>query len=98
MLWPPSIMRLHLAGPRRRLRLWLPIVLVWPLVLLVGIALAPLVVLLALLLWPAGKGRAVLLLGPWLFYAFCCLRGAHVRVAADPGKPGAGGGVLVAFF
>ena len=62
MTWPPSIMRLHLAGRKRTLRLWLPIVLVWPLALVLGIALAPLALLAALLLgltpyWLRGRRR-----------------------------------------
>ena len=98
MVWPPSIMRLHLPGSKRAWRLWLPVVLVWPVVLLVGIALAPLIVVLGLVLGPAGKGRTVMLLGPWLFYAFCCLRGARLRIGAGGGKAGGDGGVLIAFW
>ena len=98
MVWPPSIMRLHLPGSRGPWRLWLPVVLVWPVVLVVGVALAPLIVLLGLVLWRSGKGRAVMLLGPWLFYVFCCLRGARLRVDKGGGGSGADQGVLIAFW
>ena len=97
MTWPPSILRLHLAGRKRTVRLWLPIVLVWPIALVLGIALAPLALLAALLLAPGGKGKSVILLGPWLFYTFCCLRGTRVQVAG-PGENGDGhNAVFIAF-
>ena len=97
MTWPPSVMRLHLAGPKRTWRLWLPIVLVWPIALALGVALAPLVLLAALLLAPRGKGRSAILLGPWLFYTFCCLRGLRVQVAGDGGNGDDRNGVFIAF-
>lgn len=97
MTWPPSIMRLHLAGRKRTLRLWLPIVLIWPFALLLGIALAPLVLLAALVLGPSGKGKSAILLGPRLFYTFCCLRGMRVQVAGH-GDNGCGkDSVFIAF-
>jgi hypothetical protein len=54
--------------------------LIWPLVLAIGILLAPLVVLVALVLWPFGRGRRLLLAGPLLFRVFCALRGLSVEV------------------
>ena len=81
MIWPPSIVRIH-AGKdgERRPAVWLPLVVMWPPALAVGILLAPLVALVALLLWPFGKGKGVLLLGPLAFHAFCRLRGLRVRL------------------
>ena len=97
MIWPPSIMRLHLAGRKRTLRLWLPIVLVWPFALVLGTALAPLVLLAALCMGPRGKGKSAILLGPWLFYTFCCLRGMRVQVAGPGRNDNGHNGVFIAF-
>ena len=98
MTWPPTIMRLHLVGRRRAIRLWLPIVLVWPIALALGIAFAPLILLAAVLLWPRGSRCTVILLGLWLFYTFCCLRGLRVRVAGRGRNLSTTGDVLIAFY
>lgn len=85
MTWPPSLARIRIAeGGRCKLDLWLPLMVVWPALLALGVVLAPAVVVVALVLWPSGKGRAVLLAGPLAFWFFCTLRGLCVAVE----KPG----------
>jgi len=46
----------------------------------VAIVLAPLVLLAALILWPLGWGKPLLLSGPMLFGVFCALRGLEVNL------------------
>ena len=81
MIWPPSVMRVRLVkAGRKRCSLWLPLILIWPIVLALGIALSPIVAIVALALWPTGAGRPILLLGPRLFVLFCRLRGLRVEI------------------
>ena len=81
MIWPPSVARIRIVERgRTKARLWLPLILIWPPVLLLGVLLSPVIVVAALVLWPSGKGRAVLLAAPLAFYAFCALRGLRLDV------------------
>ena len=70
MIWPPSLLGFRIGGVKWRFGLWLPLFLVW----------LPLVFLLALLMWPKGWGKTLLLTGPWLFRMFCALRGLVIDV------------------
>ena len=77
---PPSLLRVRVQNSKRRFGLWLPLFLIWPLVVLFALALFPLVLVLAALLWRKGWGRPVLLAGPTFFRLFCALRGLVVNV------------------
>ena len=80
MIWPPSLLGFRIRNANRGFGLWLPLFLIWPVIVLVALALLPLVLLLSLLLWPSGWGRTVLLTGPWFFRVFCALRGLVIDV------------------
>ena len=80
MIWPPSLLGFRIRGVRRGFGLWLPLFLIWPLLVLAALVMLPLAFLLALLLWPKGWGRTLLLTGPWFFRMFCALRGLAVDV------------------
>ncbi len=80
MNYPPLLLRLGICGQRRRFSLWLPLFLVWPVAAAVAIVLAPLVLLLALILWPLGLGKLALLSGPLLFGVLCALRGLELNL------------------
>lgn len=80
MIWPPSLLGIRIGRETRGFRLWLPLFLIWPPVLLLALAFLPLVLLLSLMLWPAGWGRTILLTGPWFFRMFCALRGLIIDV------------------
>lgn len=80
MTFPPSLLRLRLHTPERAWpTLWLPLFLVWPLLLLVFVPLALVVLLVAIVLNPRQTARAFELAGV-LFAAVCGLRGLHVDV------------------
>ena len=51
--------------------------------MLVALAFYPLVILMALLLWPLGWGKTMLLTGPWLFRMFCALKGLAIDVKSE---------------
>ncbi len=80
MIWPPSLLGLRIGNAKRGFGLWLPLFLVWPPFVLAALAMFPLVLLLALLLWPLGRGRTLLLTGPWFFRMFCAMRGLVIDV------------------
>ena len=80
MTFPPSLLRVRVQTHRRRVGLWIPLILIWPFVLLLGILLYPLVIVAAIIFWPRGWGRPILLLGPLLFGLFTAIRGLEVRV------------------
>ncbi len=80
MMFPPSILRLHIQDSHRRLTLWLPLFILWPPIALAALLLFPVVLLLAALLWPTGWGKRLLLIGPRLFGLYCSIRGFRVNV------------------
>lgn len=80
MILPPSILRLRIRGEGHRFGLWLPLILVWPIFLALALALAPLVLVTAAVLWPMGWGRSLLLVGPAIVRIFCSLRGLEIDV------------------
>ena len=80
MMWPPSLLRLRIRNGKHRFGLWLPLFIVWPPVVLMGLALLPFVLALSALLWPTGLGRPLLLVGPRFFGLFCSFRGLTIDV------------------
>jgi hypothetical protein len=80
MNFPPMLMRLKIIDGDRRINLWLPIFLVWLLILLVAIIISPLICLAVILLWPWGWGEMLLLLGPAVYRVLCALRGLQVDI------------------
>ncbi len=80
MNWPPLIMRLRILNKDRNIRFWLPLFLVYPILFIFALLLAPLVLIAGLILWPWGWGRTLLLSGPYLFRVIYALRGLEVNV------------------
>ncbi len=80
MILPPSIMRIKIGEKEKGFRLWLPLFLLWPVVLLVALLLAPFILVGAVVLWPKGWGRPLLLVGPLLLGLVFALRGLTIDV------------------
>ncbi|HPP73573.1 MAG TPA: hypothetical protein PLU88_00400 [Armatimonadota bacterium] len=81
MIFPPSILRIRIKEQDSKgLGLCLPLFLIWPIILAIGILLAPVVLLAAFITWPKGTGKRLLLAGPYLFNVFCRVRGLRVKV------------------
>jgi hypothetical protein len=80
MTFPPMLLRIHIRDNGRTVSLWIPLFLVWLLLLVIAIALAPLIILIALLAWPAGWGRTLLFAGPAFARLACAMRGLKVDV------------------
>ena len=80
MIYPPSTIRLRISDEGRRFGIWLPLILIWPVILALAIAVVPIIFLAVVVLWPLGWGRPLLLGGPVMFRIFCSLRGLEVNV------------------
>ena len=80
---PPALLRVRVQNDKRRIRLWIPLVLLWPVVAVVVLLGAPVAVLVAALSWHRGWGRSVLLAGPLLLYALTSLRGLRISATSD---------------
>ncbi len=80
MIMPPSFLRIRIRNRSTRFSLWLPLFLIWTLILLAMVILMPLVLICAILLWPVGLGKSILLTCPLLFRLFCPIKGLEVAV------------------
>jgi len=80
MMWLPSMLRLRIHNQRQHFGLWLPLFLIWPLVLILGLALWPQLLIGAIIFWKKGWSKLLLLGGPAIFRFLCTLRGLKVDV------------------
>jgi hypothetical protein len=72
-------MRVRIRSSNAKFGIWLPLFIIFPIVAVLVIALAPLALLAALVVLPFGYARAVLC-APALFSVFCAMRGLEVDV------------------
>lgn len=78
MILPPSILQIRVVeNGHRKVNLWLPLAIIWPLALALMVALSPAVLVLCIV-WPKGRGYA--LAGPRILRASWAARGLRVRV------------------
>ena len=80
MMLPPSVLRIEIEKESRNFSLWLPLFAIWPFLLLAAVVLAPVVLVLAIILWWTGWGKTLLYSGPIFFAMFCALRGLEIDV------------------
>jgi hypothetical protein len=76
---PPLIMRIRVRNNNTKFGFWIPLFLIFPIVAVLVIALAPLALLAALIVLPLGYARTVLC-APALFSVFCAMRGLEVDI------------------
>ena len=74
---PPVLLRVRIEDDKRRLRLWIPLIVLWPLVVVVVLLGTPVV---AVRSGHCARVRSVLLAGPLLLYALASLRGLRCNV------------------
>jgi hypothetical protein len=78
---PPSIIRLRIFDKgKSRIRLWLPLFLLWPVALAVVLLLLPLICLAQLILWLTNTGINLFRIFFGLYRLVCSLKGLHVNV------------------
>ncbi len=82
MRLPPAFLTLRVQSDERRIRLWIPLLLLWPVFAVLVLLGAPLVVLAAAFYWHRGWGRPILLTGPLLVCVLISLRGLRVNVVS----------------
>jgi hypothetical protein len=81
MIFPPALFRLRLVEyGRKKVGLWVPVFLLWPLLLVLAAVSVPLLLVAALALWRNPKARKALKSIPAAFVAFCSLRGCRIEV------------------
>ena len=80
MMFPPSILRVRVLDKDSRVSLWIPLILLWPLVLALYVLFLPCIVVVAIVTWRRGWGRQILFGGPFLFRLYCDLRGLKIDV------------------
>ncbi len=83
MMFPPSILRLRIHNQQHHFSLWLPLFLLWPLLLVLGLLLLPLLLIAAVILSYRGWGIPLLLLGPTIFGLLCAMRGLKVEIGKN---------------
>ncbi len=77
----PLLMRIHIVEEgKKKVRLILPLFIVWLLLLPLLLLLTPLVLLAALVFWPSGNGRTILRAGPVLLSMISALSNLHIDV------------------
>ncbi len=83
---PPMFLRVRVQDDKRRIRLWIPLILLWPLVIVVVMLGTPVAMLVAAHSGRRARGRSVLLAGPLLLYVLASLRGLRCNVASGEGR------------
>ena len=83
----PLIIRIHIVEEnKKKLKLILPMFILWILLLPLIIAMTPLVLLVALILWPSGYGKTILRVGPALISVISALSNLHIHVEGPDNK------------
>ena len=80
---PPMFLRLRVQGDKRRIRLWIPLIVLWPVIVVVVVLLGtPVALLVAARSGHRARSRSVLLAGPLLLYVLASLRGLRCNVVS----------------
>ena len=74
---PPVLLRVRIEADKRRIRLWVPLIVLWPVVVVAVLLGTPVV---AVRSGHCARLRSVLLAGPLLLYALASLRGLRCNV------------------
>jgi len=80
MMRPPALLHINISnGNRRRVRLWLPLFLLWPLAFVLALLVIPFWLLAGFVWWIIGRGKYILVT-PWrATVLICCLPGLLVE-------------------
>ena len=63
---------------KTKVRFWFPVFIIWLLLLVLALLIAPLILVAALILWPRSLGKRLLLIGPAFFYLIGSMRGLNI--------------------
>ena len=79
---PPMLLRVRVQGDKRRIRLWIPVIVLWPVIAVVVLLGTPVAVLVAVRSGHRPRSRSILLAGPLLLYVLASLRGLRCDVTS----------------
>ena len=83
MMLPPFSVKIRIIeNGKNKVRLWFPMFLIWLVILVLAIAVAPLVLAAALILWPRNLGKKLLMFGPMFFNMLSSLHGLDIQVGS----------------
>ncbi len=84
MNWPPMVMRIKISQPERRLNLWLPLFIMFPIAFIITVALflllLPLILIAAAVFWRLGFWRPLFFFWPAVLGCLSAMRGLEVDV------------------
>lgn len=80
---PACLMHLKIYNNQHRINLWLPLFLVWLILLAFALALSPIVLILMLFFLPTGWSKFLLMLGPSIYGILCALKDLRVDINGD---------------
>ena len=79
---PPMFLRVRVQGNKRRIRLWIPLIVLWPVIAVVVLLGMPVALVVAARSGHRTRSRSMLLAGPLLLYVLASLRGLRFDVAS----------------
>ena len=80
---PPLLMRLRVRRAGKGPSLWLPLFLILPILFGIALALSPIILIVASVLWYRGRVGMLLRTGPAIVRCICTLRGLEVNVTGE---------------
>jgi hypothetical protein len=80
MSWPPMLMHIKIKNKDTKFGLWLPLFLLFPIVLVIFLILSPFILIAIIVLWNSGWGKMALFALSAAFVACWSLRGLKVDV------------------
>ena len=80
MIWPPSLLHVRFKCRERHVNIWLPLFLLWPLLLVLALMLFPFVLVASLVVWYKDWGKPLFLFYPAVYHLFCALRGLRIDI------------------
>jgi hypothetical protein len=82
---PPLLMHVRIKNNKTNFGLWLPLFLLFPIPLLIMLALSPLILIILLIMWPSGWGRWAWESFKASFVSLWNLRGLNVDIKKRDG-------------
>lgn len=83
---PPMFLRLRVQGDKRRIRLWIPLIVLWPVIVVVVLLGTPVALVVVARSGHRAQIRSVLLAGPLLLYVLASLRGLRCNVVSGENR------------
>ena len=80
MNWPPLLIHLRIPTREGYVDLWLPWLLLYPILLLLMLFALPIVLVIAIILLPTGKARPLVMAGPYLWRLLFAMRGLKLDI------------------